>query len=52
MSVRSYCAEYYLLSDTKQLATLNSIGVLLDGVLINLRALNFVHMKTSLCARS
>ena len=35
----------------KQLATLNSIGVLLEGVLINLRARNFVHMKTSLRAR-
>ena len=35
----------------KQLATLNSIGVLPEGVLINLRARNFVHMKTSLRAR-
>ena len=35
----------------KQLATLNNIQVLLKSVLINLCAHNFVHAKTSLCAR-
>ena len=35
----------------KQLATLNSIRVLLKSVLIDLRARNFVHAKTSLRAR-
>ena len=34
----------------KQLATLNSIGVLLKGVLIDLCARNFVHVKSSLRA--
>ena len=34
----------------KQLATLNSIGVLLKRVLIDLCAYNFVHAKTSLHA--
>ena len=34
----------------KQLATLNNIGILLKGVLIDLRARNFVHAKTSLRA--
>ena len=32
----------------KQLATLNSIGVLLKSVLIDLHAHNFVHAKNSL----
>ena len=36
----------------KQLATLNSTGVLLKGILIDLRARNFVRAKTSLRARS
>ena len=35
----------------KQLATLNSIAVLLKVVLIDLRARNFVRAKTSLHAR-
>ena len=35
----------------KQLATLNNIGVLLEGVLIELHACKFVHMKTSLRVR-
>ena len=35
----------------KQLATLNNIRVLLKSVLIDLRARNFVHTKTSLHAR-
>ena len=35
----------------KQLATLNNVWVLLKGVLIDLRARNFVHAKTSLRAR-
>ena len=35
----------------KQLATLSNIGILLKGVLIDLRAHNFVHSKTSLRAR-
>ena len=46
MGVRSYCAEYYLLSDTK-IPTSNNIGVLLNGVLTDLRARNFVHTKIS-----
>ena len=36
----------------KKLAILNAIGALLKGVLTVLRALNFVHAKTSLRARS
>ena len=36
----------------KQLATLNNIRILLKGVLIDLYARNFVHMKNSLCALS
>ena len=35
----------------KQLATLNTIVILLKGVLIDLSAPNFVHAKTSLHAR-
>ena len=35
----------------KQLAILNSIGVLLKGVSIDLHAPNFMHVKTSLHAR-
>ena len=35
----------------KQLTTLNNIQVLLKSVLIDLRARNFVHVKTSLRAR-
>ena len=35
----------------KQLTTLNNIRVLRKGVLIDLRARNFVHAKTSLRAR-
>ena len=34
----------------KQLTTLNNIRVLLKSVLIDLRAHNFVHARTSLCA--
>ena len=34
----------------KKLATLNSIQVLFKSVLIDLRARNFVHAKTFLCA--
>ena len=34
----------------KQLPTLSSIGILLKGVLTDLRARNFVHAKTSLRA--
>ena len=48
MNVRSYCSKYYLLSDTKMLMTLNKIGLLLKGVLIDLHAHNFEHSKTSL----
>ena len=36
----------------KQLATLSNIKVLLKSVLIDLRACNFVQVKTSLRARS
>ena len=35
----------------KQFNTLNNIGILLKGVLIDLRACNFVHVKTYLRAR-
>ena len=51
MSGRSYCGKYYLLSDPKILATLNSIGVLLTGFLNDLCAHNFMDAKTSLRAR-
>ena len=34
----------------KYLTTLNDTGVLLKDVLIDLRARNFLHVKTSLCA--
>ena len=43
MSVRSYCAEYHLLSDTKTTRY--------QRVLIDLRARNFVHAKTYLRRR-
>ena len=46
MNVRSCCTEYYLISDTKILTTVNNIGILLKDVLIDLRALSFVHVKT------
>ena len=36
MNARSYCAEYYLLSDTKKLNTLNNVGVLVKSVFIDL----------------
>ena len=36
MNFRSYCAEYYLLSDTRITHNLNNIRVLLKGVLIDL----------------
>ena len=52
MNARSYCAEYYLLSDTKKLTTLNNVGVLVKSVLTDLRARNFVHAKIPLRARS
>ena len=51
MNVWTYCVKYYLLLDTKQLATLNNIWAQLKSVLIDLRACNFVHAKTSLRAR-
>ena len=51
MNVRSYCTEYYLLSGTKQLNTLNNIGALLKGVLFDSHARNFVHTRISLRAR-
>ena len=51
MNVRSYCTECYLLSDTKTTNNLKNFRVLLNGVLIDLRARNFVHAKTSLRAR-
>ena len=41
----------YLVSDTKQLATLNNVRAQLKSVLNDLRARNFVHAKTSLRAR-
>ena len=50
MNARSYCAEYYLLSDTKK-TTVNNVGVLVKSVLIDLCAHNFMHAKISLCAR-
>ena len=52
MKVRSYCAEYYLLSDTKINHYLNNVGVLVKSVLVDLRARNFVLAKNSLRARS
>ena len=51
MHVRLYCTEYYVLSDTKKLNTLNNIGALLKGVSFDLHARNFVHSKISLHAR-
>ena len=51
MNVKSYCTKYYLLSDTKQLNTLNNIAALLKGVLFDLQACNFVHARISLHAR-
>ena len=48
MNDRSCCTEYYLLSDKKQLATLNNIWVLLKDVLTDSCACNFVHAKTFL----
>ena len=51
MNGRSYCAEYYLLSDTKKAYYLNNVGVLVKSVLIDLRARNVVHAKISLRAR-
>ena len=50
MNVRSYCAEYDLLLDTKTIATLNDGQLLLKDGLIDLCARNFT--KTSLRARS
>ena len=47
MNVSSYCPEYYLFLDTKITQTLTNIGVLLQGVLIDLHAHNFVHAKIS-----
>ena len=51
MNVRSYCTEYFLLSDTKKLNTLIPHYLntaLLKGVLFDLRARNFVHARISL----
>ena len=42
MNVISYCTKYYLLLRTKKLNTVNNIGVLLKGVLFDLRARKFV----------
>ena len=39
------------LQPQKQLVNLNNISVLLKGVVVDLRARNFVHAKTSLRAR-
>ena len=50
MDAKSYCAEYYLLSDKNKLTTLNNIGVLHKGVLIDLHARNFMHSKIFLRA--
>ena len=51
MDGRSYCTEYYFFSDKKQLAAFKNVQVQLKGVLIDLRARNFVYAKTSLRAR-
>ena len=50
MNVISYFTKYYLLLRTKKLNTLNNIGVLLTGVLFDLRGRKFVHAKISLRA--
>ena len=53
MNVRSYCANYYRILDTKLTHYLHryplttNIGILLKDVLIDLRARNFMHAKTS-----
>ena len=51
MNVRSYVPNIICFPTQKQLAKLNNIRVLLKRVLIDLRARNFVHAKTSLRAR-
>ena len=51
MNVRSYCAEYYLLWDTKITQYLKLHRSTTQGILIDLRALKFLHAKTSLRAR-
>ena len=51
MSVRSCRLKYYLLSNTETTCYLNNIQVLLKIVLIDLLSHNFVHVKTSVCAR-
>ena len=50
MNVRLYCTEYYLPLDTKKLNTLNDIRALPIGVLFDLCACNFMHVKISLHA--
>ena len=52
MNVRSFLPNIICFQTQKQLATLNNIQVLLKGVLIDLRARNFRHPKTSLHGRS
>ena len=50
MGVRLVVPNTICFQTQKQLATLNSIAVLLKGVLIDLQSRNFVHTKTSLSA--
>ena len=50
MNVRSCVPNIICFQTQKQLAKLNNIWVLLKSVLIDLRASNFVHTKTSLHA--
>ena len=51
MNVRSCVPNLICFQTQKQLAKLNNIQVLLKSGLIDLRARNFVHAKTSLCPR-
>ena len=56
MNDRSYCTEYDLFSDKKQLATLSNIRGLLKGVSIDLRAredlfARMLRARSSPCAQ-
>ena len=54
MNARSYCTEYYLLPDKKQVDTLIPHYLntaLLKGVLFDIRTRNFVHARISLRTR-
>ena len=51
MNVKSCVPNIICFKTQKQLAKLSNIRVLLKSVLIDLRARNFVHAKTSLRVR-